>query len=69
MNRAPQPQGGNPMNNQMLQNILQFAQTFTGNPREAAMRLIQSGQISQDQINQCMGIARQLEQAFGPMRR
>lgn len=69
MNRAPVMPGGSPMNNPMLQNIMQFARNFQGNPKEAAMRLINSGQITQEQINQCMGIARQVEQAFGPMRR
>lgn len=39
----------NPM--QMIQEFLRFKQQFTGDPKQEVMRLVQSGQISQAQLN------------------
>lgn len=43
-----QPQDNNPM----LQKLLQFKKTFTGNPQQMVQNLLNSGRITQDQLNQ-----------------
>lgn len=43
-----QPQGNNPM----LQRLLQFKKTFTGNPQQMVQNLLNSGRITQAQLNQ-----------------
>lgn len=43
----PQPQG-----NPMLQQILNFKKTLSGNPQQIIQNMLNSGRISQSQINQ-----------------
>lgn len=55
----------NNRNNQFLQIIEQAKQmqkTFTGNPKAEVERLVQSGQMSQEQFNQFARIANQVMQ-------
>lgn len=46
-----QLQGNAPMN-PMLQQFMQFKRNFNGNPQQAVQELINSGRISQSQVNQ-----------------
>lgn len=62
--------GGNlpgPMGNmaQLLQQFNQFRQNFHGNAQAEVMRLVQSGQISQQQLDQVQGMARQIYNMIG----
>lgn len=57
--------GGNtPMGNmgQMMQQFQQFKNSFKGDPKAEVQRLVQSGKISQSQLNQAQQMARQLQQ-------
>lgn len=45
----------NPM--QLIQQINQFKQTINGNPEEIVRQMVQSGQVSQQQLNQAQQIA------------
>lgn len=57
--------GGNkmpgPMGNfqQMMQQFQQFKANFQGNPQQEVQRMIQSGQLSQQQLDQVQNVARQ----------
>jgi hypothetical protein len=58
----PTPQSGaTPYNNQMqmLQQIKQFKQTFSGNPKQAVMNMVQQGLRSNEQLQQAMNMAQQ----------
>lgn len=44
------PQGNGPM--QMIQQFMQFKQNFKGDPKEEVQKMLQSGKISQQQLNQ-----------------
>ena len=44
----------------LMQDAQQFRQTFTGNPQQEVQKLLQSGQMSQDQFNQYAAIAQQV---------
>lgn len=63
--------GGNAMPPQM-QNIInqyrQFRQSFSGNPRQEVMNLLQSGRINQQQLNQLQQMAQQLQSAMSSER-
>lgn len=57
--------GGNkmpgPMGNfqQMMQQFQQFKANFHGDPQQEVQRMIQSGQLSQQQLDQVQNVARQ----------
>lgn len=65
----------NPLYNAMSQQANPFAQiiqeaqrlknSFNGNPREEVQKLLNSGQISQQQFNQFSQMAQQIMQAMG----
>lgn len=57
----PQPQGNNPM----LQQIMNFKKTFSGNPQQMVQQMINSGRISQTQINQ---LAQQADEIYKQMK-
>lgn len=61
--------GGNnaPMNPmaQLVRDAKNFRKSFTGNPRDEVQRLLNSGQMSQQQFNQLSQIAQQVVQAVG----
>jgi hypothetical protein len=60
--------GGNaPINPlaQLVRDAKTFKKTFTGNPRDEVQRLLNSGQMSQQQFNQFSQIAQQVVQAMG----
>ena len=52
----------NPMN--MMQQFMQFKNNFQGDPQQAVMNLLNSGQMSQSQLNQLQGMARQFMNTF-----
>ena len=55
----------NPM--QMIQQFNQFKISFTGDPKQAVMNLLQSGQMNQDQLNQLQSMAKQFQSIMGGM--
>ena len=46
---------------QMMQQFQQFKSTFTGNPQQQVMELLNSGRMSQNQFNQLQTFAKQLK--------
>lgn len=56
MNSLMMPQGNNPF--QMINQFLQFKNSFTGNPQEEVQKLISSGKFTQQQIDQAQDMAR-----------
>ena len=55
----------NPM--QMIQQFNQYKNSFTGDPKQAVMNLLQSGQMNQDQLNQLQSMAKQFQSIMGEM--
>ena len=53
------PQGNGPM--QMMQQFMQFKQNYKGNPKEEVQKMLQSGKISQQQLNQVQQMAGQFQ--------
>lgn len=56
-------QGGDMMT-EIKRQYEEFARTFSGDPRAEVMRMLQSGQISQAQLNEVQGIATRLFSAI-----
>ena len=56
----PQPQG-----NPMFQQILNFSKSFNGNPQQMVQQMLNSGRISQEQINQ---LSRQADEIYKQMK-
>ncbi len=46
---------------QMLQQLQQFKNTFRGNPKQQVMRMMQQGLRSNEQLQQAMNMARQVQ--------
>lgn len=44
----------------LMQDAQQFRQTFSGNPQQEVQKLLQSGQMTQEQFNQYAAIAQQV---------
>lgn len=53
-------QNNNPM--AMIQQFMQFKQNFSGNPKEEVMKLLQSGRMNQQQLNQLQSAASSFQQ-------
>lgn len=51
--------------NNVLQRFQQFRQNFRGNPQEQVQQLLNSGRVSQQQYNQAVQMAQQLQRMFG----
>lgn len=49
----------------MVQQFRQFQQTFQGDPKAEVEKLVQSGKISQQQLNQLQQMAGQFQQLMG----
>lgn len=61
------PQGNNPM--QMMQQFQKFMQDMKGkNPQEEVNKLLQSGRVSQAQLNQAQQMATQFKTMLGQMK-
>jgi hypothetical protein len=50
---------------QIIQEAKNFKNTFKGSPKDEVQRLLNSGQMSQQQFNQFSQIAQQVLQAMG----
>ena len=51
-------------NMQMLQQFQQFRQMFRGDPKQTVMNMLNSGQISNPQLQQAMQYANQFKSMF-----
>lgn len=49
----------------MVQQFRQFKQTFQGDPKAEVEKLVQSGRISQQKLNQLQQVAGQFQQLLG----
>lgn len=58
--------GGNqmPMNG-LMQKFQQFQQAFRGDPRQQIQQLMNSGRINQQQYNQALQMAQQMQKMLG----
>ena len=50
---------------QMMQRFAQFRQTFQGDPRQQIQQMLNSGRVTQDQYNQAVQVAQQLQKLMG----
>lgn len=57
-NRAPGNMQG------LIQQFNEFKRTFCGDPKQKVLEMLQSGQISQAQLNQAQNMANQLGRFF-----
>ena len=58
--------GGNqPQMSGLMQRFQQFKQAFTGDPKQRVQDLLNSGRISQQQDNQAVQMAQQLQKMMG----
>jgi hypothetical protein len=64
-----QQYGQQNQNNALIQRLNQFKQTFSGDPRQAVQNLINSGRISQAQVNRMAQQADQIYKALGGTKR
>lgn len=46
---------------QMIQQFNQFKNSFTGDPKQAVMNLLQSGQMNQQQLDQLQAMAKEFK--------
>ena len=60
------PQGNGPM--QMMQQFMQFKQNFKGDPKAEVQKMLQSGRISQQQLNQVQQMAGQFQHMLKGMK-
>lgn len=61
-----QQMGGNAPANPMLQQFLNFKKNFNGNPQQIVQNMLNSGKITQAQVNQCAQKANQLFEQLKP---
>lgn len=54
-----------PAFNQMMQQFQQFKASFQGDPKQEVQKLLQSGRMSQQQLDQLQDMARQFQQFMG----
>lgn len=52
-------------NNNLLQRFQQFQQMFRGDPRQQVQQMLNSGRINQNQYNQAVQMAQQLQRMLG----
>lgn len=50
----------------IVQEFMKFKQNFTGNPQQQVQQLLNSGKISQEQYNQAVQMANQLQSMLNP---
>lgn len=60
------PQGNGPM--QMIQQFMQFKQSFKGDPKAEVQKMLQSGKITQQQLNQVQQMAGQFQNMLKNMK-
>ena len=56
---------GMPQQNNILQRFQQFRQNFRGDPQQQVQQLLNSGRVTQQQYNQAVQMAQQLQRMFG----
>ena len=56
---------GQGMANPFMQRFQQFAQMFQGDPKQKVQELLNSGKVSQEQYNQAVQTAQQLQKMLG----
>jgi len=49
----------------ILQQFMQFRQMFRGDPRQQVQQMLNSGKVSQEQYNQAVQLAKQLQSMLG----
>ena len=59
-NVQPNP-NPNPNNQDILQQFMQFKNTFRGDPKQMVMNMLANGQITNPQLQQVMQMARQFQ--------
>jgi hypothetical protein len=59
--------GGNNMQNPMLQQLMQFRNSFKGDPRAQVQQLLNSGKVSQSQYDQAVQMANQIQKMMGKL--
>ena len=52
----------------MLQQFNNFRRTFSGDPKQTVMQMVNSGKISQSQLNQAQQMAQQFQQMMNGLR-
>ena len=55
----------NQMPNNLMQRFQQFQQMFRGDPRQQIQQMLNSGRISQEQYNQAVQMAQQIQRMIG----
>lgn len=60
-----QMMGGGNQGNNFLQRFNQFRQSFSGNPQQQIQRMLNSGQITQDQYNRAVQQAQNIMRMLG----
>lgn len=60
------PQGNGPM--QIIQQFMHFKQNFKGDPKAEVQKMLQSGKISQQQLNQVQQMAGQFQNLLKGMK-
>ena len=50
---------------QTVQQFQEFRQNYQGNPQQQIQQMLNSGQITQDQLNKIMPLAQQMYQMLG----
>lgn len=60
------PQGNGPM--QIIQQFMHFKQNFKGDPKAEVEKMLQSGRISQQQLNQVQQMAGQFQNLLKNMK-
>lgn len=53
------------MNMDMMQKFMQFRQNYQGDPKAQIQQMLNNGQISQQQYNQAVQIAQQIQSMMG----
>lgn len=53
--------GMNPQFQNLVQRFQQFKRTFQGNPQQEVQKMLQSGRITQQQLNQAQAFAQQFQ--------
>ena len=51
----------NPQFQNLVQRFQQFKSTFQGNPQQEVQKMLQSGRITQQQLNQAQAFAQQFQ--------
>lgn len=56
---------GGTASNPMLQRLMEFKRTINGNPQQMVQNMLNSGKVSQAQMNQYVQQANEIYKAFG----